>query len=61
MQGQPDHRGGQTAEQLVGVDGEQGRAEWNTEADGVVEVGDVEPEQQLHDQRYGTKDPDVGP
>ncbi len=61
VQGQADDGGERGTEQVDRLHGDELRAEGDAEAERRVERADVEPEQQLHQQRRGPEDPHIAP
>ncbi len=61
VQGQADDGGQGGAEEVDRLDGEELRAERDAEAERRIQGADVEPEQQLHQQRRGPEDPHIAP
>lgn len=59
MEGEAEDGGAHRADQPHGVEGDEAGAEGDAELDLVVEVGEVEPEEQLDDERDGAERPDV--
>ncbi|ARX88853.1 hypothetical protein SMD44_08340 [Streptomyces alboflavus] len=61
VQREADDGGGHGADEMHGAEAPHDRAEGDADPQLLVQIGKVEPEQQLHDERDGTERPHVQP